>query len=419
MDTEQTPIPNDAPAHPRRKTALLALTTAVLLGGAGYFAYWLLVLSKFESTDNAYVQGNVVQITPQVAGTVIAIGADETDYVTAGQTLVRLDPADAQVALDSAESELAQAVREVRTLFANDEALRAQVALHEADMSRARADLAKAQDDLTRRVPLLATGAVGREEYDHADAQVVAAKSALASAQSAVAAAKDQLAANQALTSNTTIESHPNVLRAAARVREAFLALGRVEVPAPVSGYLAKRSVQVGQRVQPGQSLMTVAELDQVWVDANFKENQLRNLRIGQPATLIADVYGNRAEYHGTVAGLGAGTGSAFALLPAQNASGNWIKIVQRVPVRIELDAQEVAAHPLRIGLSMAVDVDVHDTNGKVLADAPRSGAVAKTEAFDPRNREADDVVRRIVAMNADRTPHLDSGAALDVAGAK
>jgi membrane fusion protein (multidrug efflux system) len=289
----------------------------------------------------------------------------------------------------------------VRSLFVNNDTLKAQIALREADVARAQADVAKAQDDVARRQPLVATGAVGKEEFNHASAQLQAARSALTAAQSAVVAAKEQLAANQAQTENTSVEQHPNVQRAAARVREAYLALKRVSLPAPVDGYVAKRSVQVGQRVQPGQPLMTVVTLDQVWVDANFKEGQLRKLRIGQPATLVADVYGKKVEYHGAVAGLGAGTGSAFALLPAQNATGNWIKIVQRVPVRIALNPEEVQAHPLRVGLSMDAKVDVSNTDGKMLADAPQAHTVARTDVFDRLDQEADGEVRRIIVANA------------------
>jgi len=266
---------------------------------------------------------------------------------------VRLDPADARVALDQAEAQLAQAVREVRSTFANNATLESQVALRQAEAARLLADVKRAEDDLARRRPLVATGAVGREEFAHAEAQLAAAKSAHAAAQSAVAAAREQLASNRSLTEGTSVEHHPSVERAAGRVREAYLALRRVDLPAPVDGQVARRSVQLGQRVQAGAPLMALVPLDQLWVDANFKEVQLRKLRLGQPATLVADVYGKKVEYHGTVEGLGAGTGAAFALLPAQNATGNWIKVVQRVPVRVALNPDELKAHPLRLGLSM------------------------------------------------------------------
>jgi membrane fusion protein (multidrug efflux system) len=216
----------------------------------------------------------------------------------------------------------------------------------------------RAQDDVNRRAPLVRTGAVGQEEFNHANAQLAAAKSAVAAAQSATESAREQLASNQSLTENISVEQHPNVLRAAARVREAYLALRRAELVAPVDGFVARRSVQLGQRVQAGATLLSIVPLSDVWVDANFKESQLRNLRIGQPVELEADVYGKKVTYHGTIEGLGAGTGAAFALLPAQNATGNWIKVVQRLPVRVGLEPSELRAHPLRVGLSMDATID-------------------------------------------------------------
>jgi membrane fusion protein (multidrug efflux system) len=385
-DAEQ-PVYDDRGAEPaavapkprsKRKLALGIVALAVLLGGLAYGVYWWLVLSHYESTDNAYVQGNVVQLTPQIAGTVVAIYADDTDFVKTGQPIVKLDPADAQVALDQAEAQLAQAVREVRTTYVNNGALRAQVAAREADLVRARSDVQRAQDDVNRRAPLVRTGAVGQEEFNHANAQLAAAKSAEAAAGSAIEAAREQLASNQSLTENVSVEQHPNVLRAAARVREAFLALRRSQ-------------------------LLSVVALDDVWVDANFKEGQLRNLRIGQPVELEADVYGKKVTYHGTIEGLGAGTGAAFALLPAQNATGNWIKIVQRVPVRIALDPKEVREHPLRVGLSMDAKVDVADTSGRVLAAQTERPARAQTSVFDRGNDEADVEVQKIIAANLGR----------------
>jgi membrane fusion protein (multidrug efflux system) len=402
MNAPQT-SPAASAANPLRRKALTAVAAVVALGAVAWGACYALVLNHYESTDNAYVQGNVVQITPQVGGTVLAINADDTDFVKAGQPLVKLDPADARMALDQAEAQLAQTVREVRTLFANNAALKAQIALREADVARAQSDLLRAQDDVNRRAPLVAGGAVGQEEFNHANAQLAAAKSAVAGAQSALQAAREQLVANQTLTDGTSVEQHPNVQRASARVREAYLALRRAALPAPVDGYVAKRNVQVGQRVQAGSPLLTVVALDQLWVDANFKESQLQKLRIGQPVSLVADVYGKKVEYHGTVAGLGAGTGAAFALLPAQNATGNWIKVVQRVPVRITLDAAQLAEHPLRVGLSMEVKVDVSEQGGRMLADAPRTQAVARTTVFDELDHDADGEVRRIIAANLGR----------------
>jgi membrane fusion protein, multidrug efflux system len=398
------PQANPAPAgNPKRKKALTAVALVVALAGIGYGAYYGLVLSHYEHTDNAYVQGNVVQLTPQVGGTVLAINADDTDFVKAGQVLVKLDPADAQVALDQAEAQLAQTVREVRTLYANNATYKAQIALRDAELVRVQSDVARAQEDVNRRIPLLATGAVGKEEYEHATAQLNAAKAAVASAQSAALAAREQLASNQSLTDNTSVEQHPNVQRASARVREAYLAVKRSELVAPVDGYVAKRSVQLGQRVQAGTPLMSVIALNQVWVDANFKESQLKSLRIGQPVTLTADMYGSKVQYHGKVEGLGAGTGAAFALLPAQNATGNWIKVVQRLPVRVAIDPKDLAEHPLRVGLSMEAKVDVADTSGKALADAPRGTGVGHASAIEANSTDADAEVRKIIAINVGR----------------
>ncbi|RZL11093.1 MAG: HlyD family efflux transporter periplasmic adaptor subunit [Rubrivivax sp.] len=399
MTQDNTPS-NPAAMAARRKTALRAIAAAVVVAAVGYGAYWLLG-GQVESTDNAYVQANVVQVTPQVGGTVLAIQADDTDIVKAGQPLVKLDPADARVALDQAEAQLAQTVREVRTLYANNGALSAQVALRQADVARLQSDVARAQDDVNRRAPLVATGAVGKEEFNHANAQLTSARSAVQAAESALAAAREQLVSNQSLTEGTSVEQHPNVLRAAARVRETYLAFKRADLLAPVDGMVARRSVQIGQRVQAGSPLMSLVALDQVWVDANFKESQLQRIRIGQPVLLKADVYGNKVEFHGTVAGLGAGTGAAFALLPAQNATGNWIKIVQRVPVRIALKADEVRAHPLRVGLSMEAEVDVSQQDGPMLAQAGQSKPVGQTLVFDNVQREADAMVAQVIAANA------------------
>ncbi len=414
-ETTTTPAPQGNPA---RKRALGAVAAAVVLAGIGYGAYWALVLNHYESTDNAYVQGNVVQLTPQVGGTVVAINADDTDHVKAGQLLVKLDPADAQVALDQAEAQLAQTVREVRTLYANNGTLKAQIALREADLARSQSELARAQDDVTRRAPLVSTGAVGKEEFNHVNSQLAAARSSVAAAQSAALAAREQLASNQTLTDGTALEQHPNVLRASARVREAYLALKRADLLAPVDGYVAKRSVQLGARVQAGAPLMSVIALNQVWVEANFKESQLQKLRIGQPVTLQADVYGKKVEYTGTIEGLGAGTGAAFALLPAQNATGNWIKVVQRVPVRITLDAKQLVEHPLRVGLSMDAKVDTSKTDGRMLADASRASAVSQTSVFEQNNSAADAEVRKIIVANGGKVGKLDVAGGHKVASA-
>ena len=390
--------------NPKRKKALAALAAVVVVAGLGWAVYEYTVASHYESTDNAYVQGNVIQITPQIGGTVLALMADDTDFVKAGQTLVQLDPADAKVALEQAEAALAQAVRQARTLYANNGSLSAQVALRQADVAKANSDIARASDDLKRRQALTGNGAVSGEELNHAQTQLANARSALAAAQAGVTAAREQLISNQALTEGTSIEQHPSVQVAAAKVREAFLASQRTALSAPVDGYVAKRTVQLGQRVAAGMPLMSVVPLNQVWVDANFKEVQLRNIRIGQPVKLVADLYGKKVDYQGKVAGLGVGTGAAFSLLPAQNATGNWIKVVQRVPVRIALDPKQLGEHPLRVGLSMDAEVDVSQKDGKALADAPRNAAQAHTQAFNAPDDAANAEVSRVIALNAGKS---------------
>ena len=383
------PQQNAASAQPqnngKRKRMMTLLVAVIVIAAIAYGLYYFLVARFHEETDDAYVNGNVVQITPQVTGTVIAVKADDTQTVKAGDPLVVLDPADSQVALQQAEANLAQTVRQVRGLFVNDDQYRAQVALRQSDLS-------KAEDDLRRRVAVAQTGAVSQEEISHA-------RDAVRAAQASLDASQQQLASNRALTANTTIASHPNVMAAAAKVRDAYLANARNVLPAPVTGYVAKRSVQVGQRVSPGTPLMSVVPLNAVWVDANFKEVQLKHMRIGQPVELTADIYGSSAVYHGKVVGFSAGTGSAFSLLPAQNATGNWIKVVQRLPVRIELDPKDLAKHPLRIGLSMQVDVDIKDERGDQLVNAPNT--VYETNVFAKYGDEADAEIARIIAENA------------------
>jgi membrane fusion protein (multidrug efflux system) len=404
MTAVQTPTPAPhAAGNPARKKALISLASIVVIAGLGWTAYEWLVASHYESTDNAYVQGNVIQITPQIGGTVMAILADDNDYVKAGQPLVKLDPADAKVALDQAEANLAQTVRQVRTLYANNGSLSAQITLRESDVAKAQTEIARATDDLNRRQLLVGNGAVSKEELNHAQTQLANGKSALASALAGVAAAKEQLVSNQAMTDGTSIDKHPSVQAAAAKVREAWLATQRAALPAPVDGYVARRTVQLGQRVAAGTPLMSIIPLNQLWVDANFKEVQLRNIRIGQPVNLTADLYGKKVEYKGSVSGLGMGTGAAFALLPAQNATGNWIKVVQRVPVRVALDAAQLTQNPLRVGLSMEATVDVSNKDGKMLADAPRAAALVQTTVYASLDSGAAEEVRKIVAANIGR----------------
>ncbi|MDR8398088.1 EmrA/EmrK family multidrug efflux transporter periplasmic adaptor subunit [Paraburkholderia sp. USG1] len=408
MSTPQQPAANQQPNQPaqpanngKRKRMMTLLVIVILIAAIAYGLYYFLVARFHEDTDDAYVNGNVVQITPQVTGTVVAVNADDTQTVKAGDPLVVLDPADARVALEQAEANLAQTVRQVRGLFADDNQYQAQVAQRQSDLSRA-------QDDLKRRLTVAQTGAVSQEEISHA-------RDAVKSAQAAVDAAQQQLASNRALTANTTIANHPNVQAAAAKVRDAYLSNARNNLPAPVTGYVAKRSVQVGQRVSPGTPLMAIVPLGGVWVDANFKEVQLKHMRIGQPVELTADVYGSSVVFHGKVVGFSAGTGSAFSLLPAQNATGNWIKVVQRLPVRIALDPKELEQHPLRIGLSMQADVTIKDDNGGQLGQAPNT--VYQTNVFEKYGDQADAEIARIISENAG--PNGGSQKSAQAGGAK
>jgi membrane fusion protein (multidrug efflux system) len=337
----------------------MALGGVAILGGVVYGSYWIVSARHYQSTDDAYVDGDLVQITSEVPGTVISLTADDTQGVQREQTLLELDPADARVAMSNADARLAGAVREVRTRFATAEQLRAQIAEREIELKRA-------QDDYGRRSNLLQDGAVSSEELSHTQDNIAQIRANLIEA-------REQLKATTVQIDGTTVKTHPQVLAAEAAVRDAALALRRTHILAPVTGVVARRSVQVGQRVAAGTPLMAVVPLDDVWVDANFKEVQLKDMRVGQPVEVRSDVYGRSVKYHGKLVGLSAGSGSAFALLPAQNASGNWIKIVQRVPVRIVLDPQELASHPLRVGLSTTVTVDIRDTSGGLIASQVRS----------------------------------------------
>ena len=393
--------PDDAARKERRRSKfLLIAATIFVLAGLGWLAWYLLVGQWYEFTDDAYVGANVVQVTPQVAGTVVAVAAEDTDRVEEGQLLVRLDGADARIALQQAEANLARTVRQVQTLFAT-------TAQFDATVAQRRTELERAQADLARREQVGPIGGVSREDVQHA-------RDAVAAARSALRAAEEQLAANRALVDRTSVEDHPDVLAAASRVHEAFLNEARTRIAAPVSGTVARRSVQVGQRVAAGTPLMAIVPLGNVWVDANFKEGQLRDLREGQPAKIEADLYGRHMEYHGRVAGFGAGTGAAFALLPAQNATGNWIKVVQRVPVRIALDPREVRDHPLQVGLSMKVEVDTHAREAERLPREATAPVKQETRVFDALDAAAEARVAEIISRNAggkSAKPAADHGA--------
>jgi membrane fusion protein, multidrug efflux system len=374
------------------KRSRIVLVIALIFIGIGALcaAYWFLVLSKREKTDDAYVNGNIVTISAQVAGTVIAVLVDDTQLVNAGQVLVKLDPTDAQTALSRSANALAQTVRQVRQQKATAE---------EGDsiVETRKLELARAEIDLAKRVPLLANQAIPAEEVRHAEESVAIARAALTQA-------LRQSKSAHALVDGTPVESNPAVLQARDVYRDAWIAARRNAVLAPVAGYVAERSVQLGQHIQAGQALMTVIPLNTLWVDANFKEGQLRNLRIGQKVEVRSDLYGGSYIYHGHVEGMSAGTGAAFSLLPPQNASGNWIKVVQRVPVRIQVDESDLAKSPLRIGLSATVTVDTTSRSGPVLAQDVSDRTVGDTQVYTLdlalANSEADAIVRRNLGVD-------------------
>lgn len=356
-----------------RKRLLGGIAGAVLLAGAGYGGWYALVGSHHIGTDNAYVGADTASVTPMIAAQVARVAVSDTQSVRKGDVLVQLDDSDARIALAQAEADLAKARRQYGQTSATSAALAAQVDARNADIARARAQLVSAQADyekarvdLARRQRLAPNGAVSGEELSSATTGFASARAALELARAGVAqasstkgAASGELAANNALISGTTANTAPEVLAAQAKVAQARLDLERTVIRAPIDGVIARRNVQVGQRVAPGAALMLIVPVNQLYVDANFKEGQLTRVKIGQPVTLTSDLYGGDVEYHGKVVGLSGGTGSSFALIPAQNATGNWIKVVQRLPVRVALDPKELQAHPLRVGLSMDAEIDV------------------------------------------------------------
>ncbi|MBW8859040.1 MAG: HlyD family efflux transporter periplasmic adaptor subunit [Caulobacter sp.] len=376
QDTPETEAPTapapEAKTNGKRKALFAGLGAVVVLGAAAFGGYYVLVGSHHVETDNAYVGAYVAQVTPLIGGPVRSIAVNDTQTVKQGQVLVVLDDTDARIALASAQADLATAQRRVRGYLATDQSLSAQIAARDADQARAaatlasaRSDLDRARVDLDRRKALAVTGAVSGDELTRAQNALVNAQAAYDSAKAAQvqaaanrAAAVGSLAANTTLTDGTSIDTNPEVATARARVDQASVDLARTVIRAPIDGVVTRRNVQVGQRVAAGAVLMQVVPVQQAYVDANFKEGQLRKVRIGQPVELEADLYGGSVKYHGTVTGLSGGTGSAFALIPAQNATGNWIKVVQRLPVRVAIDPADLKANPLRVGLSMKATID-------------------------------------------------------------
>ena len=355
-----------------RKKGFMGLAAAIVIAAVGYGLWYYFVGSRYVSTDNAYSAAEVAEVTPSVTGIVQTVNVVDTQAVKQGDVLVQLDDTDARLALAQAEANLGQSRRRVSSYMATDEGLAAQVKAREADETQAQArlvaaqsDFTKAQVDLKRREALAKSGAVSGEELTNARNAMAQAESNLNVAKAAAAqATANRLStigakkANAALTINATVESNPEVMLAKAKVEQAQVDLARTVIKAPVDGVIARRQVQVGQRVQNGERLMSVVPLHDVHVDANFKEVELRHVKIGQPVEVTADIYGDKVVYHGVVSGVSGGTGSAFSMIPAQNATGNWIKVVQRLPLRITLDKNELVKHPLQVGLSMIATID-------------------------------------------------------------
>lgn len=375
-----------APAKPGNLLRRAIVVLAVVIVAVGIGCYYALFVRNHATTDDAYVNGNLVRLTPQIAGTVVAINTDETQYVHRGQVLIELDQRDAQIALAQAKANLGETVREVAQLFAEE---RRDSALVNAGQTQ----LSQSSEDLTRDRSLLAVHGVSLETLEHDENAVRTARAALQQAQAT-------LASTRAAIAGTTPATHPRVLQAEANLRAAWLSVTRTRVLAPVSGYVVRRSVELGAQVTPATEMLALVPVSSMWVDANFKENQLGDLRIGQPVQVSVDMYGSHVEYHGKVLGLTAGTGSALAILPTQNASGNWIKIVQRLPVRIGLEPEELARHPLFLGLSASIDVSVRDRDGSALSQVPAWSASQRTDVYTDQDSGADRMIHDIISAN-------------------
>ena len=386
-NTTATPAAPESTKKGSRAKALLIAGTVFGLAAIAYAAWELGYAQYRESTDDSYVQANLVYVNAQVGGTVTSLGADDNQPVKAGQTLVTLDHSDAAVALADAGAQLGLAVRQVREQqSAVDES--------QAVVAQRRTDLQRAQDDLARRTQLAGTDSIAAEDLQHA-------KQSVAAAQDALAVAEKTLAKTRTSVAGVTLRQNPSVLRARAAYVQAALATQRNDVQAPMDGVVARRSVQVGQHVAAGTALLAVVPLQGAWIDANFNEPQLRHIQVGQPVTIATDLYGGHVEYHGIVASIAAGSGGAFSLLPPQNATGNWIKVVQRVPVRIALDPKELAAHPLRVGLSTDVTIDTHDRSDQQKPAMALPGANFTTPVFDAQLKTAETRADALIAQEA------------------
>lgn len=369
-----------------KKNTLVILVLLVIVGGVGLYIWWSKIGRFHETTEDAYVAGDIVSVMSQISGTVTDIMADNTHRVRQSDILVKINPVDAQLALQQAQANLASTIRTVRNEFATLEE-------DKANTDVAQVALDKAQRDYNRRIQLRKDNLISAEDLSHYKSTLISAKASYQAALKAYEAGKTQV-------DNTTVLTHPDVLKAESALRAAWLTLHRTQILSPVDGYIAQRSIQVGQYVTAGSALMSVIPLTGVWVTANFKETQIGNIRAGQDVTLKSDVYGSSVVYHGKVKGIEAGTGSAFSLLPSSNATGNWIKVVQRVPVRIVLNAQELAQHPLRPGLSMHVDVNTQNAGKPALTALSENAQPWRTNVFDHNDDEVNTIIQKIIKDN-------------------
>jgi membrane fusion protein (multidrug efflux system) len=382
----------------RSRRFLWIFGAAVAVIGIGVLLYHFLYGQYHVRTKDAYVSGNLIRLQPQVSGTVTFIAVDQTQPVRQGQSLVELDPKDMDVALSQAKANLAQTVRDVVQLFSEEQRQAAVLAAQEAQV-------ALASKELARDRGLIGSHGISQEQLDRTEETARNSQAGIREARAALQAVRAQISGTQPAT-------HPRVLLAESNLRSAWLAKNRTVVRAPLSGYMVRREVQLGQQVSPATQMVAIAPLDTVWIDANFKETQLENLRINQPVTIKADIYGSHFKYHGRVLGLTAGTGAALAVLPAENATGNWIKIVQRLPVRIGLDPRELRDHPLYLGLSTTVDVDVHDLSGASLSRVPVWPAAMQTNVYADQDAGVSTEIDKIVRENmqgAASTPPMAS----------
>lgn len=359
---------------------ILIITTALTA------LYWFFFLKDYQSTEDAYVNGNQIMISSQVAGNVRQINVENMDFVHAGDVLLELDDTDYQLSFNQAQNTLASAVRQISQLGYTVKQLEATVQANQTALT-------KAQGDLARREQLGKSGAIDKESLQHA-------REAVMTAEANLKAVKNQLAANKSLLMNVPLKEQPEIQKAISSVKQAWLNLQRTKITSPIDGYVARRSTQVGQKVAVGSALMAVIANDQMWVDANFKETQLKNMRIGQPVKLSFDLYGHDVKFDGKIEGIEMGTGSAFSLLPAQNATGNWIKVVQRVPVRISLDPQQITRYPLRIGLSTLVEVNIADTKGEMLSQQKRTAPLYATNTLSYDESAVENLIEKIIRDN-------------------